>query len=220
MLEQRGQLQLDEQTPEHLRVFFAWQKTQLDRYRRGSNILVPADLELESMSRANRLARVDALVTQVKASPYAVFATAVHRLFMAAPTIFTGETRPLQVLKQDQIFEEFCAVTDSLEYADAVALLGHSNPVMRVLEVGAGTGGTTRKILQALTSSNGERLYSSYTYSDVSPGFLTTAQEQFADREGMLYAVFDITQDPATQGLELGQYDLIVASNVSDVNTQ
>ncbi|GLA97323.1 type I Iterative Polyketide synthase (PKS) [Aspergillus tubingensis] len=213
MLEHRGQLQLDEQTPEHLRVFFAWQKTQLDRYRRGSNILVPADFELESLTRANRLARVDAIVTQVKASPYAVFATAIHRLFMAAPTIFTGEIHPLQVLRQDQIFEKFCAITDSLEYADAVALLGHSNPVMRVLEVGAGTGGTTRKILQALTSSNGERLYSSYTYSDVSPGFLTTAQEQFADREGMLYAVFDITQDPATQGLELGQYDLIVASN-------
>ncbi|PWY70776.1 hypothetical protein BO83DRAFT_389982 [Aspergillus eucalypticola CBS 122712] len=104
---------------------------------------------------------------------------------MAAPTIFTGEAHPLQVLRQDQILE-FCAITDSLEYADAVALFGHSNPVMRVLEVGAGTGGTTRKILQALTSSNGERLYSSCTYSDVSAGFLTTAQEQFADCEGSL----------------------------------
>ncbi|PWY91664.1 polyketide synthase [Aspergillus sclerotioniger CBS 115572] len=214
MLSHHDQVQPGPQTPDHLRKFVAWQEAQLDRYRSGSNPFVSKDLGLCEMSSADRVARIEAIVSRVLTSPYAPFALAIHRLSESAATIFTGETHPLMILGQDDTLAEFYTVVDSLDYAEAIATIGHTNPLLKVLEVGAGTGATTQKILDALTSSQGERLYASYTYTDVSTGFLAPAKELFADYDEIIYSVLDISQDPVVQGLELGSYDLIVASNV------
>ncbi|PYI02487.1 polyketide synthase [Aspergillus sclerotiicarbonarius CBS 121057] len=214
MLDNQAQVQLGPETPEHLQRLFAWQEAQLERYRSGSNPLVSRDLDLCDMDHAARVGRIDGIVAQVLPSPYAAFATAIHRLSTSATSLFTGETDPLMVLGGDEVLTKLYTVVESLDYTDAIELMGHTNPLLRVLEVGAGTGATTQKILRALTSSRGERLYGSYTYTDVSTGFLAPAKERFAEYEGMIYSVFDISQDPAAQGLELESYDLIVASNV------
>ncbi|KAJ5106839.1 hypothetical protein N7456_003514 [Penicillium angulare] len=200
---------------EHLVKFLAWQQKQIDRYRNGQNNFIPADRRLEDLDEENLLARIESIVAQVKTSPYAVFATAVHRLFQSATAIFKDEAHPLHILREDDVLSEFYAVVDGfLDYADAIQVLGNTNPQLRVLEIGAGTGGTTRKIISALTSSYGERLYSSYTFTDISAGFLTGAKELLNGYEGIDYAVFDVSQDPIAQGFELEKYDLIVASNV------
>jgi hypothetical protein len=75
-------------------------------------------------------------------------------------------------------------------------------------------------VLQALKSSFGERLYSTYTYTDVSSGFMTGAGERFAEHDNIEYAVLDITKDPLEQGFQLASYDLIVCSNVGFRLTQ
>ena len=80
--------------------------------------------------------------------------------------------------------------------------------------MGAGTGGTTSKVLDALRTSYGERLYSSYTYTDISAGFFTAAKERFANFEAIHYATFDISKDPQQQGFEKNSYDLIIGYNV------
>jgi hybrid polyketide synthase/nonribosomal peptide synthetase ACE1 len=97
--------------------------------------------------------------------------------------------------------------------AEMALQISHPYPHMRVLEVGAGTGGSTQAILPMLGSS-----FASYTYTDVLSGFFDSAKAKFheyADR--MDFKVLDMSKHPKDQRFEQGSYDLIVASNVLHV---
>lgn len=80
---------------------------------------------------------------------------------------------------------------------------------LRILEVGAGTGGTTAQILARLPARG-----VTYVFTDVSGVFLDRAQTQFAAYPFLSTRLFDVTQDPAGQGFGPGGFDLIVGSNV------
>ena len=81
---------------------------------------------------------------------------------------------------------------------------------LRVLEVGAGTGGTTGAVLGALPGSRFD-----YAYTDVSAGFFPGARERFGEEHpGMEYRVLDIERDPVEQGFRGHGYDVVVAANV------
>ena len=82
--------------------------------------------------------------------------------------------------------------------------------LMRVLEVGAGTGGTTAHILPRLNVRN-----TSYVFTDVSPLFLDRARAKFSHEYPFLSTrLFDITRSASAQGFEAGSFDLILAVNV------
>ena len=80
---------------------------------------------------------------------------------------------------------------------------------IRILETGAGTGGTTAYILPHLPPQRTD-----YLFSDITPAFLTKAREKFQEFPFLRYQVFDIEKAPETQGLEGQQFDIIVAANV------
>ena len=85
---------------------------------------------------------------------------------------------------------------------------------LRVIEVGAGTGGSTGAVLQALPESR-----TSYTYTDLSPAFFAPAARRFggvAAENGvrMEYRALDIERDPAAQGFAPHRSDLVIAANV------
>ncbi|MGF9564873.1 non-ribosomal peptide synthetase/type I polyketide synthase [Neorhizobium sp. JUb45] len=88
---------------------------------------------------------------------------------------------------------------------------------IRILEFGAGIGSVTHDILKALPHEN-----FTYAFTDLSRYFLDNAQKMFADWPQMHFGLFDINQDPALQGFDLGSYDLIIGANVlhdaADVN--
>ncbi|MFO1432613.1 MAG: amino acid adenylation domain-containing protein [Candidatus Competibacteraceae bacterium] len=79
----------------------------------------------------------------------------------------------------------------------------------RILELGAGTGGTTAYLLPHLPAQQTE-----YTFTDVSTFFIVKAQETYRDYPFVRYAILDLEQEPQTQGFEAGRYDLIVAADV------
>ncbi len=80
---------------------------------------------------------------------------------------------------------------------------------LRVLEIGAGTGGTTSFVVPLLPADDTE-----YTFTDISPLFPAKAKQKFSQYGFMRYQVLDIEKDPAGQGLEGQQFDLILAANV------
>ena len=96
--------------------------------------------------------------------------------------------------------------------ADAVAAMAARQPAgraLRVLEIGAGTGGSTRAVLPSLIPSAAE-----YVFTDVSSYFTAQAAPAFAAFPLMTFRTLDVEQDPATQGFAPARYDLILAANV------
>ncbi len=81
--------------------------------------------------------------------------------------------------------------------------------VLRLLEIGAGTGGTTAHLLPLL-----KHIPCEYVFSDVSRLFLDGARQKFGEFPFVRYALFDVEQPPDLQGFASQQFDLIVAANV------
>ncbi len=84
-----------------------------------------------------------------------------------------------------------------------------SGQSLRILEIGGGTGGTTAHVLPVLSAGQAE-----YVFTDISPLFVAQAEEKFDTYPFVRYARLDIEQDPAAQGFQPGQYDVVVAANV------
>lgn len=79
----------------------------------------------------------------------------------------------------------------------------------RILEIGAGTGSATARLLPHLHDDRTE-----YVFTDVSHLFLTQARNRFKTHPFVSYRILNIEQDPQSQGFEPGRYDLVVAANV------
>ncbi|KAI0102813.1 hypothetical protein GGR51DRAFT_550282 [Nemania sp. FL0031] len=91
--------------------------------------------------------------------------------------------------------------------------LAHVNPHLRILEVGAGTGGATRVALRALTGPNHIKRYREYVFTDISAGFLAAGQTSLAEFRDLRYSVLNIEGDPLAQGYQ-SVYDVVLASQV------
>ncbi|KAF0123557.1 MAG: hypothetical protein FD152_3287 [Xanthobacteraceae bacterium] len=76
---------------------------------------------------------------------------------------------------------------------------------LRILEVGAGTGGLTSHLLPLLPAEKTD-----YVYTDVSQSFLNHAKERFRAFPFVRYEIFDVEHDPEAQGLVPGFFDVIV----------
>ncbi|MGB3204468.1 MAG: amino acid adenylation domain-containing protein [Crinalium sp.] len=79
----------------------------------------------------------------------------------------------------------------------------------RILEIGAGTGGTTAYLLPHLPVDRTE-----YVFTDISAFFIAKAEERFKDYPFVRYQVLDIEKAPQAQGFESLTFDLIVAADV------
>jgi acyl transferase domain-containing protein/acyl carrier protein len=124
------------------------------------------------------------------------------------PLLFpSGSLTELQHLYADSPYARTFNGTLADLLSRASASWSEGRPI-RVLEIGAGTGGTTTFVLPGL----GRRV--EYTFTDVSPLFLARAADQFRDYPLLRTALLDIERDPAGQGFEVGGYDVVIAANV------
>ncbi|KAK8104542.1 ketoacyl-synt-domain-containing protein [Apiospora kogelbergensis] len=131
------------------------------------------------------------------------------------PAIVRGTVPPLQVMMQDGMLDRI--YTEGLGFRQAnhdlavlTSQLAKRYPKMKILEIGAGTGGATGNILPAMQGN-----FASYTYTDISPGFFDRAGQVFAEHaDKMIFKTLNIEKDPFEQGFAGGSYDLIIASNV------
>ena len=135
--------------------------------------------------------------------------------------IFLGKVEPLQIMREDDLLTDYyrnAIGTDkwSPVLARYIKALAHKRTELKIFEVGAGTGGTTKVVLEALGNRDETscRLHT-YTFTDISSGFFEAASEDFKTWESFLeYKVINIEQDVAKQGARLGVYDIVIANNV------
>lgn len=81
---------------------------------------------------------------------------------------------------------------------------------LKILELGAGTGGTSKHLIETLAGL-GPKYKFSYTFTDISSSLVAAARRKFAKWPFMHYTVLDIEKDPSPQ--LVGAYDIILSVN-------
>nr|URN71259.1 alternapyrone polyketide synthase [Menisporopsis theobromae] len=146
----------------------------------------------------------------------------VDRIGTNLRRIFTREVEPLQVMTEGDLLYDFYrgafGTAFNANVAEYIGLLADTQPGVRILEIGAGTGGTTFHVLERLREEDGTSKAGRYTFTDISPGFLAKAADRFVKDAGVLeFKTLNIENSPFDQpGFENEKegYDLIVAANV------
>lgn len=145
--------------------------------------------------------------------------------YRAWPEVLTGRRNHMEVLFPRGDLSLVQRIYAGNEITDAcnihmAELVGRTvrerlarNPAatVTILEVGAGTGGTSAHVLKAV-AAHPDRVR--YVYTDVSVRFLREGQDRF----GALYPftefrLLDFEKDPAAQGLTAGAFDLVLGTN-------
>ena len=126
----------------------------------------------------------------------------------------------LSLMLEHDLLQQYYRYSNSLirNNEQAVLLvnnLAHRNPSLRILEVGAGTGGVTLPILEKLSKSSSPPRFQEYVFTDISTGFFESAREKLKAWEKFVtYRKLDIEDDLINQGFEHERFDLLVAANV------
>ncbi|MDZ7963672.1 MAG: beta-ketoacyl synthase N-terminal-like domain-containing protein [Nostoc sp. DedSLP03] len=130
--------------------------------------------------------------------------------------VLQGETRPLELLFPQgdltaltQLYQDSPGAKVMNALVQKAISTAISSDTVSILEIGAGTGGTTAYLLPHLPADRTE-----YVFTDLGTWFTAKAQEKFRDYPFIRYQSLDIEQDPQSQGFTNHQYNIIVAANV------
>jgi pyochelin synthetase len=184
--------------------------SETDRYR--------AAPPLEEASVADAWLRVERLLAQGRYQPEVV--QYLRRSSEHLPQLMRGEEDPLRLL-----FPEGRLDTAQATYGEyligryinrvvtatvtEVAAQAPTAGPLRILEVGAGVGGTSAELIPALADSQVE-----YQFSDISQFFLNEAHARFAEYPWVAYRTFDLNENYRAQELRPNSFEVIVAANV------
>ncbi len=141
----------------------------------------------------------------------------IDTCFSYLPAILAGETCPLSIMFPQGSFALVEPVYRNNPVADyynlgvAAAVERYVNKAIqngrtvRILEIGAGTGSTSEKVLPRL---KGKPVH--YVYTDLSHAFLNKARKEFAEYTFIEYTILNIELPPKETEL----FDIILATNV------
>ncbi|KAL8721637.1 MAG: hypothetical protein Q9225_001726 [Loekoesia sp. 1 TL-2023] len=132
----------------------------------------------------------------------------------------TGATDPLKLLfgnaRAQQTLSDFyhkspmfATMTDQLLIFLKRVVAEANLEVVRIIEVGAGFGGTTTLLAQMLQDSG---CNVQYTFTDVGPTLVDKARKAFSKYPWMDFETLDLEQNPS-ESLQ-GKYDIVIATNV------
>ncbi len=146
--------------------------------------------------------------------------TLIGRCGQGLADVLNGTTNPLQLIFPDGSLanaEHLYSDSPSTRLYNILTekmlsrLLEHSpaDRPLRILEIGAGTGGLTSYLLPRLPAARTE-----YVFTDLSNHFFIKAGQKFVDYPFVQYKKLDIEKDPAEQDFAAHTFDVIVASQV------
>src|SRR5262249_42903395 len=188
-----------------------------------SNTAVPAEDELADAWR-----RWDEHKGIWLANPdMRAFVVLVETTMRALADILTGKRRATDVMfpntsitlvegtnKCTKIVDFFNGVLADTVMAYIRERQARGTEPLRLLEIGAGTGGTTAMLLAKLGELH-DHPVRQYYYTDISRGFLLHGEKEYGPNNALLtYRIFNVEEPLAAQGMPAGAFDLVIAANV------
>ncbi|MDX8047242.1 SDR family NAD(P)-dependent oxidoreductase [Gracilibacillus sp. S3-1-1] len=83
---------------------------------------------------------------------------------------------------------------------------------IKILEVGAGTGGTSATVFEGIHEFADQV---EYIYTDISLGFINYGRSRYGvQNQFVKFSTLDIEKDIQSQGFDFGGYDVVIAANV------
>ncbi|MCM3145749.1 beta-ketoacyl synthase N-terminal-like domain-containing protein [Brevibacillus sp. MER 51] len=143
------------------------------------------------------------------------------------PQILTGKVRATEVIfpnssmelvekvyKNNRVSDYFNEVLADTVVAFVEERLNQDSAArIRILEIGAGTGGTSAVVFQKLKAY--EKHIQEYCYTDLSKAFFMHAEKAYGPSNPYLtYRIFNVEEPVTGQGIDLGGYDIVIAANV------
>jgi len=152
----------------------------------------------------------------------AALMTDEHRAYYAKnlAAVLTGDTHPLEFYlpggssasiessyTETPIFRYCNGISAAVVEAQARNLPEGAR--LRMLEIGAGTGGTTKSLLPLLPADR-----TVFLFTDVSKFFTDLGRQRLGEYPFIRYRELDVELDPVPQGYPAGSFDWIVAAHV------
>ncbi|KAG5795056.1 hypothetical protein H9Q69_005899 [Fusarium xylarioides] len=190
-----------------------WLNRQVESAAAGGFKLVRQPQNLLAASQEDRRSMINEFTSRLLLMPQKAVVIGLRRIFDNIEQIFTGKVDTLETLLQNNVLAQLYDVTP-FDDSKFLRILSHTNPTIKILEVGAGTGGTTETAIRSLMKGQALPAYSTYTFTDISAGFFAAAKERFSYAPNIEFRVLDISQSPLDQGFKEEIYDLVIASNV------
>jgi acyl transferase domain-containing protein len=134
------------------------------------------------------------------------------------PGILDNSVNPVSLVAEDDLLGAYYRDGPMLplykQMVEYFEILTHKSPQMNILEIGAGAGSATVHLFNTL-GDHGKDMIQKYCYTDISSSFFEQGKVLLDKWNSLInFKVLDISKDPADQGFELNQFDLVVASNV------
>lgn len=198
----------------HLKHLFSWMKARLAAVESTE---LPSAALLKQLTADEREAKCKTLFERMTSDFYEV--KLLGDLYAHYEDVLVGNIGALDILWNDgnlsRAYEVGLRSRPAYDQLSRVVdLLGHKNPEMKVLEIGAGTGGATNIALSTLAGNGVFKRYAEYTFTDIAGALLESAKTRFAEHADVVYKVLDIEKGLLAQGFELNSYDVIIVANV------
>jgi pyochelin synthetase len=193
----------------------------------GENMLVRAEPtgRYGPLCAADATMLRDARVRLIAALPGSGYSEELARFFLTAfdylpellkddislqSLLFEADTSAAaEGIYRDNSVSGYINATAAAALTEAARRQAEAPDPFRILEVGAGIGGTSADVLSALAPYQ-----VSYRFTDVSRFFLTSARGRFAHLPQVTFGTFDMNRDYRDQGYVPASADAILAANV------
>ncbi|KAJ5971601.1 PKS-NRPS protein [Penicillium vulpinum] len=155
------------------------------------------------------------LLDQVTRFPDSVDLQLITAVGTHLPQVVRRETTMLEHMVRDDVLNRFYKFGLGFQRANGfmgqvLKQIAHRYPRSKILEIGAGTGGATKGILESLGET-----FESYTYTDISTGFFEAAATRFEPwAHKIKFRPLNVELDLSEQAYGDQTFDVIVASNV------
>lgn len=212
--------------PKYTKLFLEiLEELMLQEYMTVSNGSITVPEEYQQISLQTALGQLTDFGNQFQ--DYQAHVQLLSRCLVEFEAILLGKTRatdvifPLGSLKhvegiykgneQADYFNQLLANEVAKSVANALHSLSNGEKI-RVLEIGAGTGGTTKGVLEVLQPYKDQI---EYTFTDLSKSFLIHAENSFGKEiPHFKTQMLNIESDPISQNFGKGTYDILIAANV------